>query len=92
MLVQDTESFEFVATEHLRMSGIYWGITAMALMGRLDDMDNDKIVKFVIDCQSPSGGFGGNLQHDPHLLYTLSAVCLISCAIRYLFFVNIIVM
>jgi len=22
----------------------------------------------------PAGGFGGNYQHDPHILYTLSAV------------------
>jgi hypothetical protein len=56
------------------MSGVYWGLTAMALLDRLDDMDAPRIESFVLACQHPSGGFGGNVGHDPHLLYTLSAV------------------
>ena len=28
----------------------------------------------VLQCQHPSGGFGGSERHDSHLLYTLSAV------------------
>ena len=30
----DTSSFEFVVTAHLRMSGVYWGLAAMSLLGR----------------------------------------------------------
>lgn len=29
------------------MSGMYWGLTAMALMGRLDQMDSAKILEWV---------------------------------------------
>lgn len=29
----DTENFEYNMTEYLRMSGIYWSLTAMELMG-----------------------------------------------------------
>eukprot|EP00232_Nephroselmis_pyriformis_P000251 CAMPEP_0182911930 /NCGR_PEP_ID=MMETSP0034_2-20130328/37239_1 /TAXON_ID=156128 /ORGANISM="Nephroselmis pyriformis, Strain CCMP717" /LENGTH=59 /DNA_ID=CAMNT_0025048565 /DNA_START=40 /DNA_END=215 /DNA_ORIENTATION=- len=27
-------SIEYLATEHLRMSGVYWGLTAMSLLKR----------------------------------------------------------
>ena len=28
----------------------------------------------VLQCQKPNAGFGGSPRHDPHILYTLSAV------------------
>jgi geranylgeranyl transferase type-2 subunit beta len=31
-----------------------------------------------LDKFNPKGGFGGNPHHDPHLLYTLSAVQLLT--------------
>jgi prenyltransferase beta subunit len=42
----DTSSFEFAVTQHLRMSGVYWGITAMTLLGRdlAVDMKGEEIV------------------------------------------------
>lgn len=73
-LDEKTDTFEFHVTEHLRMSGVYWGATAMDLLGRLGDMDGDKIVAWVLSCRHAGGGFGGSPGHDPHLLYTLSAV------------------
>ncbi len=71
---QNKESFEFYATEHFRMSGVYWGLTAMQLLGKLDMMDNDAILAWVLSCQREDGGFGGSERHDSHLLYTLSAI------------------
>ena len=46
----------------------------MEVMGRTKDMNRDEMIRFVLDCRHPSGGFGGNVDHDPHLLYTLSAI------------------
>lgn len=46
---------EYVATEHLRMSGAYWGLTAMDLMGSLGEMEEEKIVEWVLSCQHPNG-------------------------------------
>ncbi|XP_070531856.1 geranylgeranyl transferase type-2 subunit beta-like [Ptychodera flava] len=66
--------YEYAMTEFLRMSGIYWGLTAMDLIGHLDKMDRDKVIKFVQDCQHECGGISASIGHDPHLLYTLSAV------------------
>ncbi len=55
-------------------SGGYWGLSAMEVMGCTKDMNRDEMIQFVLDCRHPSGGFSGNVSHDPHLLYTLSAV------------------
>lgn len=38
-LHSDAAAYEWVASEYLRMSGIYWGATALALLGRLDALD-----------------------------------------------------
>lgn len=61
-------------TEHVRMSGIYWGLNALDLMGKLDRTNKEEILEFIRQCQSDSGGISASIQHDPHLLYTLSAV------------------
>lgn len=72
---QAKETFEYYVSEHLRMSGAYWGCCAMALLGRLGAMDKEGIVAWVQQCFDPaSGGYSGNVGHDPHLLYTLSAI------------------
>ena len=61
-------------TEYLRMSGIYWGLTVMDLMGSLEKMNKQEVIAFVKSCHHDCGGFSASVGHDPHLLYTLSAV------------------
>ena len=56
------------------MSGIYWGLTVMDLMGELPRMNREEITDFIKSCQHDCGGFSASIGHDPHLLYTLSAV------------------
>jgi geranylgeranyl transferase type-2 subunit beta len=56
----DTESFEYLVTQHLRMSGVYWGLTAMALLGR--DLKAEPsyagMVDWILSCQDKdSGGY-----------------------------------
>eukprot|EP00636_Phaeomonas_parva_P019201 CAMPEP_0118866870 /NCGR_PEP_ID=MMETSP1163-20130328/10653_1 /TAXON_ID=124430 /ORGANISM="Phaeomonas parva, Strain CCMP2877" /LENGTH=146 /DNA_ID=CAMNT_0006801229 /DNA_START=157 /DNA_END=593 /DNA_ORIENTATION=- len=79
-LREKTDTFEHIVTEHLRMSGIYWGVSAMALMGRdLEaEMAASEIADWVMSCAKPDGSFGGSVHHDGHLLYTLSAVQLLA--------------
>jgi hypothetical protein len=69
-----SDRIEAVATEHFWMSGMYWGLTAMALMGRLGDMDCAAVADWVASCRRAGGGFGASPRNDAHLLYTLSAV------------------
>ena len=61
-------------TEFLRMSGMYWGLTVMDLMNSLDSMNKQEVLQFIKQCQHESGGMRASIGHDPHLLYTLSAV------------------
>jgi len=80
-------SYEGAVTEHLRMSGIYWTYTALSLLVSPSEANiilgvvpsstgvRCSIVDWVLKCfDEKSGGFGGNIGHDGHLLYTLSAL------------------
>ena len=72
---EDKDAIEYVLTDHLRLSGMYWGLTALDLLGRLDVVDADEIVDFVQRCWVPDvGGYAPCVYHDAHVLYTLSAV------------------
>jgi len=68
------DDYEYVVSEYLRMNGVYWGLTAMDLMGALDQMNRKDVLKFVSECQHECGGFGASIGHDPNLLCTLSAI------------------
>lgn len=56
------------------MSGMYWGLTALDLMGKLEQADKQRVLEFIGQCQSDCGGISASVEHDPHLLYTLSAI------------------
>lgn len=53
---------------------MYWGLTAMDLMKQLDRMNKEEVLQFIQQCQHDCGGMGASMGHDPHLLYTLSAI------------------
>eukprot|EP01031_Cornospumella_fuschlensis_P042928 gene42928-52455_t len=77
LVSSDTESFEFLVSQHLRMSGVYWGLTALYLLGvnLKEEPSYVGMVDWILSCfDSESGGFGGNTNHDAHILYTLSAI------------------
>lgn len=76
-------------TEFLRMSGIYWGVTALDLTDNTTKIDQHSIVEFIKKCQcSVSGGISPCEGHDPHILYTLSAVQ-VNCILLYIPFIII---
>ncbi|GFQ85454.1 geranylgeranyl transferase type-2 subunit beta [Trichonephila clavata] len=68
------DDYEYCITEYLRLSGMYWGLTALDLMGHLDKLDKESVIDFIKNCQHKCGGFGSSIGHDPHILYTLSAL------------------
>jgi len=94
--IDSPTSYEGAVTEHLRMSGIYWSITALSLLLPAEQVDqtmhltschsssessSSSIVDFVYECfDEKSGGFGGNKMHDGHILYTLSAIQILAMA------------
>lgn len=72
---QNENNYEEGMTDYLRMSGIYWGLTALDLMGHLNALPENQIIDFVVQCQdAETGGIRPSVGHDPHLLHTLSAV------------------
>ncbi|RMZ89245.1 hypothetical protein DV736_g3527, partial [Chaetothyriales sp. CBS 134916] len=68
------DELEYWLTEHLRLNGVYWGLTALHLLGCPDGLPRDKTIEFVLACQNSDGGFGAAPGHDSHMLYTVSAV------------------
>ena len=68
------EEYDYWLTEHLRLNGLYWGLTALHLLRRPDALPRDQAIDFVLSCQHENGGFGAAPGHDPHMLYTVSAV------------------
>lgn len=65
---------EYWLTEHLRLNGVYWGLTALHLLGHPDALPRDQTIQFVLACQNEDAGFGAAPGHDSHMLYTVSAV------------------
>ena len=56
------------------MNGVYWGLTALHLLGHPDALPRQATIDFVLSCQHENGGFGAAPGHDAHMLYTVSAV------------------
>ncbi|KAG1860467.1 rab geranylgeranyltransferase [Suillus tomentosus] len=60
---------------HLRMNAVYWGLTALSIMGHGDALDRDEMIDFVMSCwDEEAGAFSAHPDHDAHLLSTLSAI------------------
>lgn len=90
------DSYEGAVTEHLRMSGIYWTYAGLSLLvspeeadtilgvtspSKSGDENRSSIVEWVLKCyDKTTNGFGGNIGHDGHLLYTLSAIQILAMA------------
>ena len=67
------ETLEYWLSEHLRLNGVYWGTTALSLLG--SSFEVDEITKFVESCfDTKAGGYGAFPGHDAHILSTLSAI------------------
>lgn len=71
---QRKDELEYWLTEHLRLNGLYWGLTALHLLGHPDALPRSDVLDFVIACLHDDGGFGAAPGHDAHMLYTVSAV------------------
>jgi geranylgeranyl transferase type-2 subunit beta len=72
--LQRKDELEYWLTEHLRLNGLYWGLTALHLLGQPDALPRNDILDFVCSCLHENGGFGAAPGHDAHMLYTVSAV------------------
>ncbi|KAJ7068099.1 rab geranylgeranyltransferase [Mycena amicta] len=74
-LGKSTDDLVYHLTAHLRLNAIYWGLTALCIMGHPDALDKDDVIKFVMSCWDEEvGAFGAHPGHDAHIHPTLSAI------------------
>ncbi len=52
---QRKDTLEYWMTEHLRVSGVYWGLGAMDITNSLNEMEQEKVIEYIISCQQPNG-------------------------------------
>ncbi|XP_025191571.1 geranylgeranyl transferase type-2 subunit beta-like [Melanaphis sacchari] len=71
---KERHQYESSMMEFLRMSGMYWGLTALYLINDGKIPKEDEIFEYIKSCEHNCGGYSPAPGHDPHLLYTLSAV------------------
>lgn len=54
-MFQKTDTLEYWLTEHLRLNGVYWGLTALCLLGHPEALDREETIKYVQSCQTEEG-------------------------------------
>ena len=52
---QEKDSFESVVMEHIRLNGAYWALTTLDILGKLNTVDQDEVVSWMMQCQHESG-------------------------------------
>ncbi|KAI1287304.1 Geranylgeranyl transferase type-2 subunit beta [Halotydeus destructor] len=76
---KNSDGYEQIMVEYLRMSGIYWCLTAVDIMNHKEELGSkEDILEFMKKCQHDCGGVSASVDHDPHMLYTLSAIQILS--------------
>jgi geranylgeranyl transferase type-2 subunit beta len=43
-------------TEHLRVNGVYWGLTALCIMGHKDALPREEMIDYVLSCWDDEAG------------------------------------
>jgi prenyltransferase beta subunit len=55
-LSSNTTSLAYHLSTHLRINGVYWGLMALGLMGRGEELKADELVEFVMSCWDKESG------------------------------------
>jgi prenyltransferase beta subunit len=74
---KDESDWQIVASDPFRMSGVYWALSTLALLGcpLSHFQDEEHLVTWMLACyKEEEGSFAPNIYHDGNLLSTLSAV------------------
>ncbi|CCO35925.1 Geranylgeranyl transferase type-2 subunit beta [Rhizoctonia solani AG-1 IB] len=46
----------YYLTSHLRLNAVYWGFTAVSIMGQPAALDRDEMIEFVMSCWNEKEG------------------------------------
>lgn len=55
-LKRQKKDLAYHLTEHLRVNGVYWGLTALCIMGHQDALDKEAMVEYVLSCWDDEAG------------------------------------
>lgn len=50
------DSLAYHFTTHLRMNGVYWGLTALEILGKPEVLDRQALIDFVFSCWDDKAG------------------------------------
>ena len=53
---QNKDDLAYHMTTHLRMNAIYWGLTALCIMGHKEALDRQETIDFVMSCWDEDAG------------------------------------
>ena len=74
---KDKDAIGFYTNEHMKMAALYWGISALSLLSKLDKHNQENTLKFIQECFTQNGGFGGSIGHDPQMTSTHYAILIL---------------
>jgi prenyltransferase beta subunit len=56
MRLQNKDDLAYHLTAHLRLNAVYWGLTALCVMGHKDALDRTEMIEFVMSCWDEDAG------------------------------------
>jgi geranylgeranyl transferase type-2 subunit beta len=54
--IQNTDDLAYHLTSHLRINAVYWGFTAVSVMGQPTSLKRDDMIEFVMSCWDEKEG------------------------------------
>lgn len=57
--MENKNDLAYHLTTHLRLNAIYWGLTALCVMGQKDALDREEMIEFVMECWDDDAGASG---------------------------------
>lgn len=54
--MENKNDLAYHLTTHLRLNAIYWGLTALCVMGRKDALNREEMIEFVFSCWDEDAG------------------------------------
>ena len=75
---KDKNAIGFFTNEHIKMSALFWGISALNLINAIDTHDKEKTIEFIKSCENESGGYSGNVGQDSHITFTQYALLILA--------------
>ena len=70
------KNFDYLSTNHMRISTIYWASNASSILndGNIENIENEKVIDNVNQCRNEDGGYGGSSNYPSTLLNTFHAL------------------